>query len=34
MHTLTAEISRATFGMTPAEYKEFKSLDKPAVLNA
>ncbi len=27
---LTAEISRATFGMTPAEYKLFKSLDKPA----
>jgi hypothetical protein len=27
---LTAEISRATFGMTPAEYREFKSLDKPA----
>jgi DNA-damage-inducible protein D len=27
---LTAEISRATFGMTPSEYKEFKSLDKPA----
>lgn len=26
---LTAEISRATFGMTPAEYKEFKNLDKP-----
>ena len=26
---LTAEISRATFGMTPAEYKIFKSLDKP-----
>jgi hypothetical protein len=25
---LTAEISRATFGMTPAEYKEFKALDK------
>lgn len=25
---LTAEISRATFGMTPSEYKEFKSLDK------
>ncbi len=25
---LTAEISRATFGMTPAEYKQFKSLDK------
>ncbi|MDO8789643.1 MAG: Bro-N domain-containing protein [Sulfuritalea sp.] len=27
---LTAEISRATFGMTPAEYKEFKSLGQPA----
>ncbi len=27
---LTAEISRATFGMTPSEYKKFKSLDKPA----
>ncbi|MBU1737112.1 MAG: Bro-N domain-containing protein [Proteobacteria bacterium] len=27
---LTAEISRATFGMTPSEYKAFKSLDKPA----
>jgi len=27
---LTAEISRATFGMTPTEYKAFKSLDKPA----
>ncbi len=27
---LTAEISRATFGMTPTEYKTFKSLDKPA----
>ena len=27
---LTAEISRATFGMTPAEYKAFKSLDRPA----
>jgi len=27
---LTAEISRATFGMTPAEYKTYKSLDKPA----
>jgi hypothetical protein len=27
---LTAEISRATFGMTPAEYKEFKRLEKPA----
>jgi len=27
---LTAEISQATFGMTPAEYKTFKHLDKPA----
>lgn len=27
---LTAEISRATFGMTPSEYKTFKQLDKPA----
>jgi len=26
---LTAEISKATFGMTPAEYKELKALDKP-----
>jgi hypothetical protein len=25
---LTAEISRATFGMTPSEYKEFKRLDR------
>lgn len=25
---LTAEISKATFGMTPSEYKEFKGLDK------
>jgi prophage antirepressor-like protein len=25
---LTAEISKATFGMTPNEYKEFKGLDK------
>jgi prophage antirepressor-like protein len=25
---LTAEISRATFGMTPTEYKEFKGLDR------
>jgi hypothetical protein len=25
---LTAEICRATFGMTPSEYKEFKALDK------
>lgn len=27
---LTAEISRATFGMTPSEYKQFKSLTKPS----
>lgn len=27
---LTAEISRATFGMSPAEYKTFKQLNKPA----
>jgi hypothetical protein len=27
---LTAEISRATFGMTPSEYKAFKRLAKPA----
>jgi methylphosphotriester-DNA--protein-cysteine methyltransferase len=26
---LTAEISKATFGMTPAEYKEFKELSNP-----
>lgn len=26
---LTAEISKATFGMTPAEYKEFKALSNP-----
>ena len=26
---LTSEISKATFGMTPAEYKKFKELDKP-----
>ena len=25
---LTAEISKATFGMTPSEYKEYKSLTK------
>jgi DNA-damage-inducible protein D len=25
---LTAEISRATFGMTPSEYRDFKSLEK------
>ena len=25
---LTAEISKATFGMTPSEYKEFKGLTK------
>ena len=27
---LTAEISKATFGMTPGEYKEFKDLDNPS----
>jgi len=27
---LTAEISKAAFGMTPSQYKEFKSLDKKA----
>ena len=27
---LTAEISKATFGMNPAEYKKFKSLEKPS----
>ncbi len=26
---LTAEISKASFGMTPSEYKQFKNLDKP-----
>lgn len=26
--TLTAEISKATFGMTPSEYKEYKGLTK------
>ena len=26
---LTADISKATFGMTPAEYKSFKELDNP-----
>ncbi len=26
---LTSEITKATFGMTPAEYKQFKELDKP-----
>ena len=26
---LTAEISKATFGMTPAEYKDFKALASP-----
>jgi len=26
---LTSEISKATFGMTPSEYKHFKALDKP-----
>lgn len=28
---LTAEISKAAFGMTPTEYKEHKSIDKPLV---
>jgi hypothetical protein len=28
---LTAEISKATFGMTPSEYKEFKSLENPKI---
>lgn len=27
---LTAEISKASFGMTPGEYKQFKSLTKPS----
>lgn len=27
---ITAEISCATFDMTPTEYKAYKSLDKPA----
>jgi len=27
---LTAEISKATFGMTPSEYKQFKDLARPA----
>ena len=27
---LTAEISKATFGMTPSQYKELKSLDRPS----
>ncbi len=26
---LTSEISKATFGMTPSEYKKFKALDNP-----
>ena len=26
---LTAEISKAAFGMTPSQYKQFKNLDKP-----
>ena len=30
---LTAEISSATFGMTPSEYKDFKSLPKEAKSN-
>ena len=27
---LTAEISKATFGMTPSQYKELKSIDRPS----
>jgi len=30
---LTAEISKATFGMTPSEYKEFKNLQKQSKAN-
>jgi len=30
---LTAEISNATFGMTPSEYKEFKKLPKQSKIN-
>lgn len=30
---LTAEISKATFGMTPSEYKEFKNLPKQSKAN-
>src|SRR4030066_2222923 len=30
---LTAEISKATFGMTPSEYKEFKNLSKQSKAN-
>lgn len=30
---LTAEISRATFGMTPSEYKEYKSLPQKSKTN-
>jgi len=30
---LTSEISKATFGMTPSEYREFKSLPKPSKTN-
>ncbi|VVH61990.1 DNA-damage-inducible protein d [uncultured Gammaproteobacteria bacterium] len=30
---LTAEISKATFGMTPAEYKSFKNLPKKSKIN-
>ncbi|MCK5147804.1 Bro-N domain-containing protein [bacterium] len=30
---LTAEISKATFGMTPSEYKEFKNLPTKAKIN-
>ena len=31
---LTAEISKATFGMTPSEYKEFKALSNPRKLQS
>jgi len=30
---LTAEISRATFGMTPSEYIKFKNLKREKVVN-
>jgi len=30
---LTAEVSKATFGMTPSEYKEFKNLPKQSKTN-
>lgn len=28
---MTAEISKAAFGMTPSEYKKFKGIDEPLV---